>query len=106
MRGELWILNYEFWIVGRVRQVGQVGRGENFELWIGHKLQACASGGGENRINTIRTEYEKIANDPNKSQLEKAEARQRAKQEIVDYQNELRSNIGQRTTGSGCQRLS
>ena len=44
MRGELWI-------VGQVRQVGQVGRvgqvgwGENFEFWIGHKLQACASGG-------------------------------------------------------------
>ncbi|ERI63559.1 hypothetical protein HMPREF1551_01120, partial [Capnocytophaga sp. oral taxon 863 str. F0517] len=34
------------------------------------------------------------------------EARQRAKQKIIDYQNELKSNIGQRTTGSGCQRLS
>ena len=30
----------------------------------------------------------------------------RAKQKIIDYQNELKSNIGQRTTGSGCQRLS
>ena len=58
------------------------------------------------RIKKIKDEYEKIANDPKKSQLEKAEARQRAKQEIIDYQNELRSNIGQRTTGSGCQRLS
>ena len=76
----------------------------NCELGTSYKL--APAGGGENRINTIRTEYEKIANDPNKSQLEKAEARQRAKQEIVDYQNELRSNIGQRTTGSGCQRLS
>ena len=69
----------------------------NCELGTSYKL---APAGG------VRTEYEKIANDPNKSQLEKAEARQRAKQEIVDYQNELRSNIGQRTTGSGCQRLS
>ena len=25
--------------------MGQVGRGENCEFWIGHKLQACASGG-------------------------------------------------------------
>ena len=29
-----------------------------------------------------------------------------AKQKTIDYQNELKSNIGQRTTGSGCQRLS
>ena len=37
---------------------------------------------------------------------EKAEARQQAKQKTIDYQNELKSNIGQRTTGSGCQKLS
>ena len=57
MRGEL--ANYELWIVNWVRAasshqrgvwatraiMGQVGRGENRELWIGHKLQACASGG-------------------------------------------------------------
>ena len=63
MRGEL--ANYELWIVnwaqaaslrqrgvwatraimGLVGRVGQVGRGENRELWIGHNLQACASGG-------------------------------------------------------------
>lgn len=24
--------------------MGQMGRGENFEFWIGHKLQACDSG--------------------------------------------------------------
>ena len=51
--GKLWIVNYEFWIgrrVGRMRQVrqmGQMGRGENFEFWIGYELQACASGGEE-----------------------------------------------------------
>ena len=36
--------------MGRVGRVGRVGRGENYELWIGHKLQACASGGGKKRI--------------------------------------------------------
>ena len=39
-------------------QMGQVGRGENCELWIGHKLQACASGGygasGKDSISPVR----------------------------------------------------
>ena len=56
MRGELWIVGQVGLVrglrrlgglggLGQVRRVGQVGRGENFEFWIGHKLQAYASGG-------------------------------------------------------------
>ena len=56
MRGELWIVGQVGLVrglrrlgglggLGQVRRVGQVGRRENFEFWIGHKLQACASGG-------------------------------------------------------------
>ena len=79
---------------------------ENKFLYYHNGSHSAYSTDVGNRIETIRSEYETIANDPKKSQLEKAEARQRAKQKIIDYQNELKSNIGQRTTGSGCQRLS
>ena len=63
MRGELWIVGQ----VGRLRRLGglgglgqvgwvrQVGQGENYEFWIGHKLQACASGGEEGFDNDTNT---------------------------------------------------
>ena len=63
MRGELWILGQVGQVglvrlVGQVRQVGQVEWGENFEFWIGHKLQACTSG-GENALNNLRDKFKK-----------------------------------------------
>ena len=50
-----------------VRQVRQVGRGENCEFWIGHKLQACASGEVQNANRPMadnkKTQYEQEVND-------------------------------------------
>ena len=37
--------------------MGQVGQGENCELWIRHKLQACASGGIINKNNKTFAKY-------------------------------------------------
>ena len=53
-------MNYELWIVGWVGLVRRVGLGENFEyeFWIGHKLQACTSG-GENALNNLRDKFKK-----------------------------------------------
>ena len=49
-----------------------------------------------------RGEYEKLLRDG----IDPIQAKAKIKQKIVNYQEELRKEMGQKTEGSGCRRVS
>ena len=73
----------------------------NFKFWIGHKLKSLNTW---KRVCDLRQrgEYEKLLREG----IDPIQAKAKIKKNIINYQEELRKEMGQKTEGSGCRRVS
>lgn len=56
----------------------------------------------DKKIAAFKSEYEKLLREG----IDPIQAKAKIKQNIINYQEELRKEMGQKTEGSGCKRVS
>ena len=78
-----------------------LGNKNNF-LYYHNGSHSIYSNQVDKKIAAFKSEYEKLLRDG----IDPIQAKAKIKQKIVDYQEELRKEMGQKTQGSGCKRVS